>query len=161
MNNADRNSEMIIRPGRLGIEKMTLATDPRTDPRMLDGMIAVGLDVPGETPPFNPDSPIDQLLEFGSGTGSLALKLSKKLFYKRINFNFLITDYKLVFLKIIEKFLTKNKKIQFKTVDINIPRQPLMKRLTFRLGLNGANGSEGGSMMVIIFLLELIFILWL
>ena len=49
MNNADRNSEMIIRPGRLGIEKMTLATDPRTDPRMLDGMIAVGLDVPGNS----------------------------------------------------------------------------------------------------------------
>ena len=59
------------------------------------------------------------ILEFGSGTGSLALKLSKKLFYKRINFNFLITDYKLVFLKRIEKFLPKNKKIQFKTVDIN------------------------------------------
>ena len=68
MNNADRNSEMIIRPGRIGNEKMTLATDPRTDPRMLDGMIAVGLDVPAEAPPVNPDSPIDQLFEFGSGT---------------------------------------------------------------------------------------------
>lgn len=68
MSNTNKNPEEIIQPGRLGNEKMTLATDPRTDPRMLDGMIAIGLDVPGETPPFNPDSPIDQLLEFGSGT---------------------------------------------------------------------------------------------
>ena len=68
MNNADRKSEMIIRPGKLGNEKMTLATDPRTDPRMLDGLIAVRIDVPVETPPCNLDSPIDQLFEFGSGT---------------------------------------------------------------------------------------------
>lgn len=68
MSNTNKNPEEIIQPGRLGNEKMTLATDPRTDTRMLDGMIAVGLDVPGETPPCNLDSPIDQLFEFGSGT---------------------------------------------------------------------------------------------
>ena len=80
MSNTNKNPEEIIQPGRLGNEKMTLATDPRTDPRMLDGMIAVGLDVPGETPPCNLDSPIDQLFEFGSGTELFFEKVIQKCF---------------------------------------------------------------------------------
>ena len=80
MSNTNKNPEEIIQPGRLGNEKMTLATDPRTDPRMLDGMIAVGLDVPAEAPPVNPDSPIDQLFEFGSGTELFFEKVIQKCF---------------------------------------------------------------------------------
>ena len=59
---------------------MTLATDPRTDPRMLEGMIAAGLDVPEEGTPVNTDSPLDQLFEFGSGTELFFEKVIQKCF---------------------------------------------------------------------------------
>ena len=67
MDNTDKTPAKINPPGRLGNEEMTLRTDPRTDPRMLDGLIAVELDVPGDAPPVTLDSPLDQLFEFISG----------------------------------------------------------------------------------------------
>ena len=67
MDNTDKPFSKINLPGRLGNEEMTLRTDPRTDPRMLDGLIAVGLDGRGDAPPVTLDSPHDQLFEFISG----------------------------------------------------------------------------------------------
>ena len=67
MENTDKTSAKIKLPGRLGNDEMTLRTDPRTDPRMLDGLVAVGLDGRGDAPPVTLDSPLDQLFEFISG----------------------------------------------------------------------------------------------
>ena len=78
MDCTNKTSAKINLPGRLGNEEMTLRTDPRTDPRMLDGMIAVGLDVPGEAPRVTLDSPLDQLFEFASGMELFFQEVIKK-----------------------------------------------------------------------------------
>jgi acetyl esterase len=51
-------------PGRLGTPSMTLADDPRADPRMLAAMAPIGLDGAGEAPPVAADAPIDDLVGF-------------------------------------------------------------------------------------------------
>jgi acetyl esterase/lipase len=51
-------------PGRLGSPDMVLRDDPRADPRMIAVMEPIGLAVPGETPPVDADSPIEELLEY-------------------------------------------------------------------------------------------------
>jgi acetyl esterase/lipase len=50
-------------PGRLGDPHMSLATDPRTDPRMLAAMRPLGIDQPAPPLPIGPDAPLDQVLE--------------------------------------------------------------------------------------------------
>ena len=59
-------------PGLLGDESMTLKTDPRTDPRILEGLNAVGLDVPsdGDVLPVSLESPM------GSSSMSILLEWS-------------------------------------------------------------------------------------
>lgn len=51
-------------PGRLGDPARTLATDERSDPRVVAAWRAFGLDGSGEPPPVTPESPIEELLEF-------------------------------------------------------------------------------------------------
>lgn len=51
-------------PGRLGDPDRSLATDPRTDPRMLAALAAFGLDQRTEPPPVTPASPRDEQLAF-------------------------------------------------------------------------------------------------
>jgi acetyl esterase/lipase len=50
-------------PGRLGDPNLTLATDPRADPRMVAKMAEVGLDAPPEPSPVGPTSPIEAIRE--------------------------------------------------------------------------------------------------
>lgn len=53
----------VVLPGRLGDPAMTLATDPRSDPRMLAAMRPLGMDQPGPPLPFGADAPLYQVLE--------------------------------------------------------------------------------------------------
>jgi len=55
-------------PGRLGTPGMQLRDDPRADPRMLAAMAPLQMDVSAPPPPVNPNSPIDQLLDFAAAT---------------------------------------------------------------------------------------------
>lgn len=57
----------VERPGRLGDDTRTLADDPRADPRVVACWAAFALDGPGEAPPVNPDSPIEELRAFCTG----------------------------------------------------------------------------------------------
>lgn len=58
------------------------------------------------------------ILEFGSGTGSIAYGLYKKLLKKNIFFNFYITDLNSSFLKRINSRIS-HKNVKFKILDIN------------------------------------------
>ncbi|MFG3257526.1 alpha/beta hydrolase fold domain-containing protein [Streptomyces sp. NPDC048172] len=54
----------IERPGRLGDPALSLGTDPRTDPRLVDALIPVGLGDNTAPAPLGPGAPREQLLEF-------------------------------------------------------------------------------------------------
>lgn len=54
-------------PGRLGDPTSTLRSDPRTDPRTIEALVPFGLDGAAAPPPFGPDAPRAQLLEFAAG----------------------------------------------------------------------------------------------
>jgi acetyl esterase/lipase len=54
-------------PGRLGTPDMTLAEDPRADPRMIAAMAPYGIAAPPEESPVHGGSPIDELLEYVGG----------------------------------------------------------------------------------------------
>ena len=56
----------VVLPGRLGDPGMSLATDPRSDPRMLAAMRPLGIDQPAPPPPIGPDAPLGQLLELAA-----------------------------------------------------------------------------------------------
>ena len=51
-------------PGRLGDPTMSLASDPRTDPRLTRALAAFGLAEQAEAPPVNADSTLEQCLAF-------------------------------------------------------------------------------------------------
>ena len=53
----------VMLPGRLGDPGMSLATDPRSDPRMLAAMRPLGMDQPAPALPIGPDAPLEQVLE--------------------------------------------------------------------------------------------------
>jgi acetyl esterase len=57
------NAEVVL-PGRLGDPSMSLATDPRTDPRMLEAMRPLGMDQLAPPPPIGRDAPLDMILDF-------------------------------------------------------------------------------------------------
>jgi acetyl esterase/lipase len=59
-----------ILPGRLGNPDMTIADDPRADPRMLAAMAPIGLTEPTPAPPVNASSSIEDLLEFAAESES-------------------------------------------------------------------------------------------
>ena len=69
-------------PGLLGDESMTLKTDPRTDPRILEGLNAVGLDVPsdGDVLPVSLESPMEQLYEYIAGVEYFFQQVTQVLF---------------------------------------------------------------------------------
>ncbi len=50
-------------PGRLGDPEMTIATDPRADPRMVEAMHAMGLAEPPPPMPVDGDSPMEAIHE--------------------------------------------------------------------------------------------------
>ena len=66
-------------PGRLGSPDLQLRDDPRADPRMVQAMASLGLDVAPEPAPVDATSPIDAILDyateaeagFGGAFGSL------------------------------------------------------------------------------------------
>jgi acetyl esterase len=66
-------------PGRLGDPGMSLATDPRSDPRMIAAMRPLGMDQLAPPSPIGPDAPLEQILELtavaeeGSAVGFAAL----------------------------------------------------------------------------------------
>ena len=49
-------------PGRLGDPEMTIANDPRADPRMVAVMEQVGMAAPPEPMPVAPDGPLEEIL---------------------------------------------------------------------------------------------------
>jgi acetyl esterase/lipase len=53
----------VVLPGRLGDPDMSLATDPRSDPRMLEAMRPLGLDQRAPALPIGSDAPLEQILE--------------------------------------------------------------------------------------------------
>lgn len=53
----------VVLPGRLGDPGMTLATDPRSDPRMLAAMRPLGMDQRAPALPIGPDATLEQVLE--------------------------------------------------------------------------------------------------
>jgi hypothetical protein len=53
----------VVLPGRLRDPGMFLATDPRSDPRMLAAMRPLGMDQPAPALPIGPDAPLEQVLE--------------------------------------------------------------------------------------------------
>ncbi len=67
-------------PGLLGDHSMTLRTDPRTDPRMLEGLSSVRLDVPGDVPPVSLDVPMEQLYEYLAGVEHFFQNVNRSLF---------------------------------------------------------------------------------
>ena len=50
-------------PGRLGDPAMTIGTDPRADPRMVEAMRPLGMHEPMPAAPFGPDTPLADLLD--------------------------------------------------------------------------------------------------
>jgi acetyl esterase len=52
----------VVLPGRLGDPGMSLATDPRADPRMIAAMRPLGMDQRAPALPMGPDAPIEQIL---------------------------------------------------------------------------------------------------
>lgn len=55
-----------VLPGRLGSPDLQLKDDPRADPRMLQAMAPLGIDVAPEPAPVDATSPIDAILDFCS-----------------------------------------------------------------------------------------------
>jgi acetyl esterase len=53
----------VVLPGRLGDPDMSLATDPRSDPRMLAAMGPLGLDQRAPALPIASDAPLEQIIE--------------------------------------------------------------------------------------------------
>jgi acetyl esterase len=53
----------VVLPGRLGDPDMTMATDPRSDPRMLAAMQPIGLAQRAPALPIGADAPLEQILE--------------------------------------------------------------------------------------------------
>jgi acetyl esterase len=53
----------VVLPGRLGDPAMSLATDPRSDPRMIAAMGPLGMDHPAPPLPIGPDAPLEHILE--------------------------------------------------------------------------------------------------
>ena len=53
----------VVLPGRLGDPGMSLATDPRSDPRMLAAMRPLGMDQAAPALPIGQDAPLEQVLE--------------------------------------------------------------------------------------------------
>ena len=53
-----------ILPGRLGNPDMTLADDPRADPRMIAALAPLGIGGPAEPLPLTPDMPLEHLHAF-------------------------------------------------------------------------------------------------
>ena len=51
-------------PGRLGNPDSVVGTDPRADPRLVEIMVALGMDTAGEAPPVAFDSPIEAIREY-------------------------------------------------------------------------------------------------
>ena len=66
--------------GLLGDDSMTLSTDPRTDPRMLEGLAKVRLDVPGDVPPVSLETPMEQLYEYALGVENFFQLVNRNLF---------------------------------------------------------------------------------
>ena len=67
-------------PGLLGDHSMTLRTDPRTDPRMLEGLAAVKLDVPDDMPSVSLEAPMEQLYEHVAGVENFFQIVNRRLF---------------------------------------------------------------------------------
>ncbi len=69
----------VVLPGRLGDPAMSLASDPRSDPRMLAAMRPLGMDQPAPPWPIAADAPLEQILELsmaveeGAAAGFAAL----------------------------------------------------------------------------------------
>ena len=63
MSEPTQSAAPVVLPGRLGDPGMSLATDPRSDPRMLAAMQPLGMDQPAPALPFGPDAPLEQVLE--------------------------------------------------------------------------------------------------
>ncbi len=51
-------------PGKLGDPNLTLATDPRTDPRVIASLAQSGMDAVEEAPSVGPGSPYAEILEY-------------------------------------------------------------------------------------------------
>ena len=64
MSEETQPSATVVLPGRLGDPGMSLATDPRTDPRMLAAMRPLGMDQPAPALPIGPDAPLEWILDF-------------------------------------------------------------------------------------------------
>jgi acetyl esterase/lipase len=64
MSEQAQSNAMVVLPGRLGDPGMSLATDPRTDPRMLEAMRPLGMDQLAPAPPIGPDAPLEMILDF-------------------------------------------------------------------------------------------------
>ena len=58
----------ITAPGRLGDPSLTIGTDPRSDPRMVEALAAFGLDVPSEPVAVSVDAPLSELRAWCEGT---------------------------------------------------------------------------------------------
>ena len=67
-------------PGLLGDSSMTLRTDPRTDPRMLEGLASVRLDVPGDVPEVSLETSMEQLYEYALGVENFFQLVNRNLF---------------------------------------------------------------------------------
>ena len=61
---ADHAAVKLQQPGRLGSPDLDLRRDPRSDPRMVDALAPFGLDVNGESLPFDGRAPMEALLAF-------------------------------------------------------------------------------------------------
>ena len=57
------SAAQVVLPGRLGDPAMSLATDPRSDPRMIAAMRPLGMDQPAPPLPIGPDAPLEQILQ--------------------------------------------------------------------------------------------------
>lgn len=58
------STETTHAPGRLGDPDMTIGTDPRADPRMVEVFKAFGMDGRADDAPFGADTPLEELLAF-------------------------------------------------------------------------------------------------
>ena len=70
------------------------------------------------------------ILEFGSGTGSIAIELFKKICLRKINFDFYITDYNQTFLNRLNSKIN-HKNVKFEQLDINNFSNKLNKKFDF------------------------------
>lgn len=63
MSEQTKDAAPVVLPGRLGDPGMSLATDPRSDPRMLAAMRPLGMDQLAPALPIGPDAALEQVLE--------------------------------------------------------------------------------------------------